>query len=107
VAALLPFAAVLLGMGTDGHIGSLFPGSADPAPERLCVGVGMSGEEPFVPRISLTLSAFLTSRLVVILISGAEKRAVVDRVLAEPAYGPPVAAVLRQDRVPVRILWAV
>jgi 6-phosphogluconolactonase len=106
------FDAVLLGMGTDGHIGSLFPGSPglaetlDPRGEAFCVGVAMSGEKPFLPRISLTLRAFLNSGLIVLLITGDEKRAVVERVAAEPAYAPPVAAILRQDETPVRILWA-
>ncbi len=109
---LLPFACVMIGMGADGHIGSLFPNAPDlaavldPAGQRLCVGVAMSGEKPFVPRISLTLRAFLSGALIVILISGEEKRTVIDRALTDDAYAPPVAAVLRQPHVPVRIIWA-
>ncbi|MHB8531006.1 MAG: 6-phosphogluconolactonase, partial [Caulobacteraceae bacterium] len=112
LAALLPSACVLLGMGADGHIGSLFPGDPDLAarldPEggRLCVGVAMASEKPHVPRISLTVRAFLATRLIMVLISGAEKRRVIDQIAADPAYPPPVAAILRQDRTPVRILWA-
>ena len=41
----------------------------------------------------------------VLLISGAAKRSLIERVASEPAYAPPVAALLRQDRVPVRVLW--
>lgn len=110
--ALLPWSAVLLGMGEDGHIASLFPDAPDldahldPDGGRLCVGVPMSGLEPFVPRISLTVRALLATRLVVLLITGAAKRAILERVAAEPAYMPPVAAVLRQARAPVRVMWA-
>ncbi|HZZ34075.1 MAG TPA: 6-phosphogluconolactonase [Caulobacteraceae bacterium] len=112
IATLLPFAAVLLGMGEDGHIASLFPGAPgsaealDPDGPRLCVGVAMSGLEPYVPRISLTVRALTTAAQVIILITGEAKRAIVERALAEAAYDPPVAAILRQDRAPVAILWA-
>jgi 6-phosphogluconolactonase len=107
-----PWSAVMLGMGEDGHIASLFPGDPDlaswldPDGERLCVGVPVAGLEPFVPRISLTVRALLDTRLVMLLINGQAKRALIERVGAEPAYAPPVAAILRQGRAPVRVLWA-
>jgi 6-phosphogluconolactonase len=110
--ALTPWAAVLLGMGEDGHIASLFPGDpdlaafVDPAGERLCVGVPVARLEPFVPRISLTVRALLETTLVILLITGAAKRAVIERIAAESAYAPPVASVLRQTRAPTRVLWA-
>ena len=99
-------------MGPDGHIASLFPGAPDlpevlaPDGERLCVGVAKAGQPPFLPRISLTVAALIQSRLIVLLISGEAKRAVVERALADSAHAPPVAAVLRQERSAVRILWA-
>jgi 6-phosphogluconolactonase len=109
---ILPFAAVLLGMGADGHIASLFPG----APEldigldldgpRLCVAVKDAGLAPFVPRISLTASALTRTGLLLLLVTGADKRALIERIGAEPGFAPPAATVLRQDRCPVRVLWA-
>jgi 6-phosphogluconolactonase len=110
--ALTPWSAVLLGMGEDGHVASLFPrdpelaSRTDPAGGRLCVGVEMAGLEPLVPRISLTLAALTRSPLVVILVTGAGKRAVIERIAAEPGYAPPAAALLRQTRAPVRVMWA-
>jgi 6-phosphogluconolactonase len=110
--ALAPWSAVLLGMGDDGHIASLFPGDPDlaarldPDGARLCVAVPISGLEPFVPRISLTLRALLETPLVVLLISGEAKRAVVERVSADAGYAPPVGALLRQTRARVSVLWA-
>lgn len=112
LAALPPAAAVLLGMGEDGHIASLFPADPDLAarldPEggRLCVGVPTAGLAPFVPRVSLTVRALLRSKLIVLIVAGEAKRALIERVLADPAFDPPVAAILRQSRAPVRVLWA-
>jgi 6-phosphogluconolactonase len=110
--ALPAWSAVLLGMGEDGHFASLFPGDpdlaarTDPAGERQCVGVDEAGLEPFVPRISLTLAALVRAPLIVVLITGAAKRALIERVAADPDYAPPIAAVLRQTRAAVRVMWA-
>jgi 6-phosphogluconolactonase len=99
-------------MGGDGHVGSMFPGAPDlasaldPDGPRLCIGVDQAGLDPRVPRISLTARALLESALVVVLITGDDKRAVVERVLREPGETLPIAAILRQARTPVRILWA-
>lgn len=112
LAGLPPARATLLGMGEDGHIASLFPGDPDiadrldPDGRRLCVGVAMSGLAPFVGRITLTLAGLLRSRLIVLLITGKAKRAIIEHIAADGAYGPPAAALLRQNRVPVRVLWA-
>ena len=44
--------------------------------------------------------------LLVLLISGEAKRQLLRRVCADRAFDPPVAAILRQSRTPVRVLWA-
>ena len=112
LAALAPFDVVLLGMGPDGHIASLFPGdpgvaaALDPAAKRLCVGVDHAGLEPFVPRISLTARALLNARLIVLLVTGEDKRALIGRVVDDPGFAPPVVAILRQSTTPVRVSWA-
>ncbi|MBV8684198.1 MAG: 6-phosphogluconolactonase [Caulobacteraceae bacterium] len=110
LAPLLPTAATLLGMGDDGHIGSMFPIDPhlpkwlDPDGERLVIGVDRSGEKPYVPRITLTVRALLSTGLLAILITGEGKRQVMERALSGDA-SLPVSAVLRQDRAPLRIFW--
>jgi 6-phosphogluconolactonase len=75
---------VLLGMGPDGHIASLFPGKPEvEEASRLAVGVPVAGMEPQVPRISLTLPAIDAARSVVLLITGGGKADTVAR-----AFGP-------------------
>lgn len=114
VRGIAPFSAVLLGMGEDGHIASLFPGEPalaawlDPHGDRYCVYVPRAGLAPFVPRLSLTLAALTDTRRLVLLVTGSKKRDLIERVIAGDAtVGPlPVAAVLRQGRTPARVLWA-
>jgi 6-phosphogluconolactonase len=109
IAALAPFHATLLGMGPDGHVASLIPGALgleaamDPDGGRMCLGFDQAIGDPPLPRITLTLAALLQSKSIFILIAGVEKRRVVERALAGAEL--PVAALLTQDRVPVRVLW--
>jgi 6-phosphogluconolactonase len=112
VRALLPFDATLLGMGPDGHIASLYATTVgvaadlDPDAGRLAVGVTSPGWEPYVPRISLTGRALFDAGLIVLLVGGEQKRHVIEQSLADPAFNPPAAALIRQTRSPVRILWS-
>jgi len=78
------FDLVMLGLGGDGHLASLFPDQACLAERsRLVVGVEQAGLEPFVSRVSLTLPALVNSRQIVFLATGASKA---DAVAA--AFGP-------------------
>jgi 6-phosphogluconolactonase len=112
IRALLPFDAALLGMGPDGHIASLYATSVgvaaalDPDAAQLAVGVTSPGWEPYVPRVSLTGRALFDAGLIVLLVGGEQKRRVIEQVLADPAFAPPVSALIRQQRSPVRILWS-
>jgi 6-phosphogluconolactonase len=66
------FDIVMLGMGPDGHIASLFPGFPQVDADGIAVGVTGSPKPP-PERISLTLPALNRARSVWFLVSGAGK----------------------------------
>jgi len=97
-AAHLPrFALTWLGMGADGHIASLFPNTDpqadDPQPVRRLTPDPLPPEAPF-DRITLTIPALLNTTEVLMVIRGADKRAVLDAALAGTS-DLPVARLLR------------
>jgi len=78
------FDLVLLGIGAAGHTASLFPDQpALSERARRVVAVEQPGLEPFVPRVSFTLTALASARDVVFLATGGSKA---DAVAA--AFGP-------------------
>lgn len=77
------FDLVLLGIGPDGHTASLFPGfPAVEVTDRWVVGVDKANVAPFVPRVTLTLPALASSGKMLFEVAGADKRAILARVMA-------------------------
>jgi len=75
---------VHLGLGADGHVASLFPGSTgvDADPGRLVVmNEDPTGVNPH-PRMTLTLAGIARARLVLVTVCGEAKREALARVVA-------------------------
>jgi 6-phosphogluconolactonase len=106
-----PADVTVLGMGDDGHMASLFPGSPNlgraldlEAPEG-CIGM-WSSIAPHA-RLSLNLRALLNSRRIFIFLLGEAKLRTYAAVCGPgPVEEMPVRAVLRQQRVPVEVVCA-
>lgn len=78
------FDLVLLGIGPDGHLASMFPDQASLSERsRLVVGVDQAGLEPFVSRVTLTFPALVNARQIVFLATGESKAEAIAA-----AFGP-------------------
>lgn len=80
------FELVLLGVGSDGHICSMFPGQESLSERaRLAVGVPEAGLEPFVPRVTLTFAALSHAKRVLVLATGESKADPIAAAFADDA----------------------
>jgi 6-phosphogluconolactonase len=104
---------VWLGMGKDGHTASIFAGpdlqtALDAPKARRAVGVmpdPLPAEAP-VARVTLTRASILSARTVLITITGAEKRAVLEEAIADGQSSKvPIGRVLAEGEQPIDIHW--
>jgi 6-phosphogluconolactonase len=102
-----------LGMGSDGHTASIFAGpdlqdALDAPKARRAVGVmpdPMPQDAP-VARVTLTRASILSSRTVLITISGEEKRRVLEQAIADGQSSKlPIGRVLAEAEQPIDIHW--
>jgi 6-phosphogluconolactonase len=109
-----PLDLCLLGVGSDGHAASIFPGpdydEALSGPrERRALGVmpvPLPPEAP-VPRVTLSRAAIVASKALMIAITGKQKRAVLEAAIGEGASSAyPVGRILADVELPVDIHWA-
>jgi 6-phosphogluconolactonase len=82
---------VLLGMGGDGHVASLFPGSSalQEAEHWVVTNLSPAG----APRVTFTLPAINAAKVVLLLVAGADKAARVKEALRDPHARLPVQSI--------------
>lgn len=113
--ALRPYGrldAVLLGMGEDGHICSMFPHSPTlktlltPGLPPAIHGVppGRDGLAPSMERLSINLPYLAEAGRVVLAITGRQKRAVFERDAGGDLAVTPIAALIAA-KVPLEVFW--
>ncbi len=110
IASLPTFDAVVLGMGEDGHIASLFPCS-----DELVMGLDdnaaavlrVSPKTAPHQRISLSKRRLLNSRVIFLHLLGQKKLAVLHQAMTEPdSMVMPVSAFLNRLDANVQVLYA-
>jgi len=101
----LPFDAVYLGLGTDGHFASLFPGGQTQDGKTLCLPIPCAGSRS--ARMSLSLPALLDARQLMLLYSGSDKHATyLQARKATDAAKIPLSHIFMQNKVPVTVFRA-
>lgn len=104
----MPFSAVILGMGNDGHTASFFP-KGDTLDEALSgTGPALAIHAPGAgeARITLTLPTLLQTKSLYLHIEGAQKRQTLEVALAGGKIEQmPVRAVLFQKQKPLLAYW--
>jgi 6-phosphogluconolactonase len=98
------FDLVLLGLGPDGHVASLFPGFPTLDVTNRDVVGSAAGHAPFVDRITLTLPRLGATRELLFLVTGEDKSDAVARAFAgEPSHSTP-GSLARATEGPTRAI---
>lgn len=105
---------VWLGMGSDGHTASIFPGpdfqaALDAPKARRAIGVlpDPLPSEAEVARVTLTRAAILSGRTIMITITGEQKRDLLEQAIADGQSSKlPIGRVLAEVEQPIDIHWA-
>lgn len=105
----------VLGMGADGHICSWFPNASglqqalNPANDNYVQAIFARRSKitgPYLERMTLTLSALNKCESSLLLISGSEKRKVIEKALTTGNTELPVSHFIKSAGNRLRIMWA-
>lgn len=86
---------VLLGIGPDGHVASLFPQAPTLAERERRTVPADARLEPFVDRVTMTIPVLESAPLLVFLVAGAKKAEAVARAFAGPPDEATPASLVR------------
>ena len=103
-----PLDAAILGMGSDGHTASFFPGGDTLSEALTAEGPIIAIRAPGAgePRVTLTLTQLLAAKVLYLHIEGEEKVETLRKAEAEgPIEAMPVRAILRETSTPLTIYW--
>jgi 6-phosphogluconolactonase len=104
--ATLSFDCVLLGMGTDGHTASLFPGSPVlDEKKHFTAAVAAPSMSPSVDRVTMTLPLINRAATILFLIDGNQKGAIADEILSNPVKAQRFPAALVQPAG--ELIWCI
>lgn len=109
---VLRFDIAVLGMGGDAHTASWFPHNPsleealDPTTTRAVLALNAPGAAGTPERLTMTYAAVRESGRLMLLITGADKRARLEQAFNEKPSAAPIAAVLRGAPDKLDILWS-
>lgn len=83
------FDLVLVGIGADGHLLSVFPGSPAIGSDRLALGIAAPTHvEPHVPRVTFNPSILAATPAILVMAGGEAKAGILARILEGPRLEP-------------------